>query len=418
MISVLDKPISWTGQPIWSMFTRVKRVGHSEEELLSVYRDYGVIPKSSRDDNHNVASEDLSAYQLVEPGDLVVNKMKAWQGSFAISEFRGIVSPAYFVYKPHHQANSRFLHYLLRSAPYMAHYNRISSGVRIGQWDLDPAQFRLTEVLLPPLDEQKAIADFLDRELAQIDGLIDKQGQLQELLKTERATYISTKVFGQNADVTICELPELPNGWAQMKLKQVASIQASNVDKKMYEDGYPVSLCNYVDVYKNETIHAGIDFMQATATAAEIAKFSLRSGQVILTKDSESANDIGVGAFVPDDLPGVVCGYHLSMLTPYAFMDGQFLKYVLDSKPAKSHFARYSNGLTRMALGQAALGALPVPVPPLAKQQALVLEMRSALEAIDTAIRNGNTLISILRERRQSLISAAVTGKIDVRKVA
>ena len=95
-----EAPKHWKTIPIGRLFRRIKRTGHTEKELLSVYRDYGVIPKSSRDDNNNKPSEDLTPYQLVEPNDLVMNKMKTWQGSIAISEYEGIVSPAYFVYQP------------------------------------------------------------------------------------------------------------------------------------------------------------------------------------------------------------------------------------------------------------------------------------------------------------------------------
>ncbi len=93
-------PKGWNTIQVGRLYIRNKRTGFVEKELLSVYRDYGVIPKSSRDDNNNKPSDDLSPYQLVKPDDLVMNKMKAWQGSIAISEYEGIVSPAYFVYEP------------------------------------------------------------------------------------------------------------------------------------------------------------------------------------------------------------------------------------------------------------------------------------------------------------------------------
>jgi type I restriction enzyme S subunit len=93
-------PSHWEIAPLWSVYRPVKRTGFTKEPLLSVYRDYGVVLKASRDDNHNRASDDLDPYQLVEPGQLVTNKMKTWQGSIAVSELRGIVSPAYFVYEP------------------------------------------------------------------------------------------------------------------------------------------------------------------------------------------------------------------------------------------------------------------------------------------------------------------------------
>jgi type I restriction enzyme, S subunit len=416
MINVVDFPKHWRIKPAWSLFRRVKRTGYPDLELLSVYREYGVIPKRSRDDNHNVASEDLSAYQLVKRSDLVVNKMKAWQGSFAISEFEGIVSPAYFVYTANHKENSRYLHYLLRSAPYMAHYNRISAGVRIGQWDLDPAQFRVTGIGLPPRAEQDVIVEFLDWELAQIDKLVQRQLKLEELIFTRKLAVISSSIYGLGVLSQLIEAPILPAGWVWRKLKDVATIQASNVDKKTYEDGVPVKLCNYVHVYYNDEIVADLDFMDATATPSEIAKFTLRAGQVIITKDSESESDIGVPAYVPADLPGVVCGYHLSILNSGPELDGKFLKLVLESAQAKSHFAKRANGLTRMALGQSAIGDLQIPLPPLTEQHRISSDVWKQLENMDKALTSSRNLVLSLRERRQALIAAAVTGKIETKE--
>ncbi len=191
-------PSSWSIVPLWSTFRRVKRTGYGDETLLSVYREHGVIPKDSRDDNHNVASRDLSTYQLVEVGDLAVNKMKAWQGSVSISKFRGIVSPAYFVFRPERDGfDFRFIHHLLRSQPYVLFYLLASKGIRTGQWDLRPEIFRNTPLLIPPFAEQLEIARHLDQETFQIDILVEKARQAIELLKERRQALITQVVTGK-----------------------------------------------------------------------------------------------------------------------------------------------------------------------------------------------------------------------------
>ena len=156
-------------------------------EWYAVYRDHGVVPTSSRDDNNNKPSEDLTAYQLVEPNNLVMNKMKAWQGSIAISEHEGIVSPAYFVYQPNAEmfdvAVPKYIHYLLRHPIYIAQYLRQSKGIRVNQWDLDPDEFKKIELLLPRKEEQKKIIAFLDHEIAKIDALIEKQQRLKSQIQ-------------------------------------------------------------------------------------------------------------------------------------------------------------------------------------------------------------------------------------------
>ena len=189
-----DIPKSWRIVPFWSLFKRTKKTGFAQEELLSVYRDYGVIPKSSRDDNHNKESEDLSRYQLVTEGSLVTNKMKAWQGSIAISRHRGIVSPAYYVYIPLSSESDQYIHYLLRSDPYIALYKQISKGVRINQWDLEHEALRKISIPLPDFQTQNAIANFLDKETNRIDLLIEKKITLIKLLNEKRSSTISNLV--------------------------------------------------------------------------------------------------------------------------------------------------------------------------------------------------------------------------------
>lgn len=170
----------WRSVPFWSLYRREKKTGYPAEELLSVYRDYGVIRKSDRNDNWNRAGEDMAAYQLVEPGDLVLNKMKTWQGSLGVSSLRGIVSPAYFVYKPQSVDDPQFLHYTLRSMHHVAFYASISKGVRPNQWDLQPEMLNSMRVLLPDIETQRDIAERLRRVDAMILALEDLTVRLKE----------------------------------------------------------------------------------------------------------------------------------------------------------------------------------------------------------------------------------------------
>lgn len=183
--------------PLWSVLTPVKDQGHSHEEVLSVYRDYGVIPKSSRDDNHNRTPADVSSYQLVRPADVVINKMKAWQGSLGVSDYRGIVSPDYQVARPIGEVVPAYLHDVLRSPIMVPHYRVRSRGVRPAQWRLYWEDFANLHIPLPPLDEQQRIADQLDAVTGQIDTMLDKVARLKELLSEHRAALITDVVTGK-----------------------------------------------------------------------------------------------------------------------------------------------------------------------------------------------------------------------------
>jgi type I restriction enzyme S subunit len=121
----------------------------------------------------------------------------------------------------------------------------------------------------------------------------------------------------------------------------------SNVDKKTVSGERSVRLCNYTDVYYNERITAELPFMEATASVDQIARFGLRAGDVLLTKNSETPDDIAVPAYVVADLPDVVCGYHLALLRPGREVDGRYLFWALSSRSSREQFSASANGITR-----------------------------------------------------------------------
>lgn len=171
-------------------------------QVLSVYREYGVIPKDSRDDNHNVTSEDTSNYRYVRVGDFVINKMKAWQGSMAISDYEGIVSPAYYVYEfSDENFDRKYFHYLLRNKMYATEFLRVSGGIRVGQWDLSAYDFENTMAPMPPIDEQEKIAAFLDTKSTEIDSLIGEKKRQLEVLDSYKKSLIYEYVTGKKEAV-------------------------------------------------------------------------------------------------------------------------------------------------------------------------------------------------------------------------
>ncbi len=273
----------------------------------------------------------------------------------------------------------------------------------------------------PPLEEQNQIAAFLDKETTNTDILIDKQEQLITLLQEKRQAIISHAVTrGLNPNVKMKDsgigwLGEVPIEWKIKKLKFVAAVQPSNVDKKSKENEKEVRLCNYTDVYYNEEITEDLSLMKATASDVQIRKFTLKRGDTIITKDSEDPNDIAVPTYVPQDLEGVVCGYHLALLRPEKGTCGEYLKRVMDSRYARSFFATRANGITRYGLGTYAISNFILPLPPLEEQKQIAAFLNQETAKIDTLIEKCETAIDLLKERRTVVISAAVTGKIDVR---
>lgn len=180
------------------LFEQSREDDSAGSEVLSVYRDHGVIPKSSRSDNFNKTPEDVSRYLVVRAGYLVVNKMKAWQGSLGVSKHDGIVSPDYDVLRPTSQAlHPRFAHAMLRSPQLVSEYAVRSVGIRPSQWRLYWDQLKDISVPLPSIEHQLRICDALDHETAEIDATIADAREAIALSKERRAALISAAVTGK-----------------------------------------------------------------------------------------------------------------------------------------------------------------------------------------------------------------------------
>lgn len=197
-------PEGWTTAILKYSIRWKSEKGQPDATVLSLYRDYGVVPKDSRDDNHNVTSLDTSTYKVVSVGDFVINKMKAWQGSMAVSDFAGIVSPAYHVCEiTNPTLNKRYLHHLLRNHLYIPEYTRLSTGMRIGQWDLGFDDFKNLPFIIPPIDEQAEIVEYIENGLSQYDTLIAKKTALLTELEAYKKSLIYEYVTGKK-EVPAC----------------------------------------------------------------------------------------------------------------------------------------------------------------------------------------------------------------------
>ncbi len=205
-------------------------------------------------------------------------------------------------------------------------------------------------------------------------------------------------------------LGEIPTHWEVRRLKTIASVELSNVDKKSIEGQVPVGLCNYVDVYYNERISNRIDFMSATATPEQARRFSLRPGDVLITKDSESWTDIAVPSVVVEELHGVLCGYHLALIRPSAEeLDGRFLARAFAAIGPRDQFQISANGITRFGLSGDAICAGVFPVPPLSEQRVIADFLDRETGRIDALVTKKERLIELLQEKRAALITRAVT---------
>ena len=399
-----DNEAYWDGEIIW--------VTPSDLSKLSSFE----VSNSQR----KITADGLSSCgtALVPIGSIILST-RAPIGSLAIADSELCTNQGCKALVPNYNNNSRFYAYFLSVAT--GELNIRGKGTTFLELSGDElGSFKAT---FPTALEQTAIAAFLDCETGKIDMLVTEQEKLIALLMEKRQAVISHAVTKSlNAAATMKDsgiewLGEVPKHWEVKRLKRVCLVFPSNVDKKSQDGETSVSLCNYTDVYYNDTITDDMAFMSATATDEQIAKFTLRAGDTIITKDSETADDIAIGAYVPADLPGVVCGYHLSMLRPMTGTDGAFVKRLFDSTYVKSSVAIRANGLTRVGLGQYEIDNLELPFPSLEEQEAITDFLAHETAKLDALTAEAQRGIELLKERRSALISAAVTGKIDVRGV-
>lgn len=209
-------------------------------------------------------------------------------------------------------------------------------------------------------------------------------------------------------------IDSLPSSWEAKPLRATADYVVSNVDKVPVDDEVPVRLCNYTDVYNNEFITLGLDFMRATATDTEISKFRLAVDDVIITKDSESWDDIGVPALVRETASDLLCGYHLALLRPRKQqIDGAFLFRCLQAKPVRVQLELAANGVTRFGIPKSDIGATTLPVPPLSRQRAIADYLDRETARIDASIAAKERVLALLAEKRRALIIRAVTRGLD-----
>ena len=205
-------------------------------------------------------------------------------------------------------------------------------------------------------------------------------------------------------------LAAVPAHWEVRRLRTIAEMRVSNVDKHSRDGEEPILLCNYADVYRADSIRTGTPLMTATAALAEVERFRLRPGDVLITKDSEAWNDIGVPAVVEGASDNTICGYHLALLRPFSGC-----VRAVQSSAVAYQFHVHANGVTRYGLTHNAIKSVWVPFPPPPEQAAIVRFLDDADRRIRRHIRAKEKLLALVEEQKRAIIHEAVTGRIDVR---
>lgn len=418
-----DIPAHWQFDRAKSMFDKKLRPISDSDGIVTAFRDGQVTLRTNRRTTGFTNALKEHGYQGVRNGDLVIHAMDAFAGAIGVSDSKGKSSPVYSIYTPLDSSRVYNPYYglLLRQMALSGFVASLGKGIRERSSEFRHKEFSPLELPIPPLEEQKAIVDYLYEKTAVIDhkiALLTQKAEQYKQLKQALINQTVTRGLDKTAplkDSGIEWLGQIPAHWEVKRLKDVAFIQYSNVDKKTHENETPVKLSNYVDVYKNNFIDSSLPFMEATANQSEIRRFTLKKQDVLVTKDSETAEDIANPALVIENLPGVLCGYHLAHIrTIENVLFGSFLFRLFQSGSYGFRFVVFAKGITRVGLSTSAFSDALTPVPPFAEQKAIAEYLDAKTAHIDRIIATINRQIETLRELRKTLINDVVTGKIKV----
>lgn len=421
ILTAAAKPESWTMQSLWSITTRIKEIGRPDLPPLSVFLDAGVVPRESREDNRNNLGEDLGRYLVVRPGDLVFNKLRTWQGGHGVSQFHGIVSPAYYVLRPAGNVESRFLHYLLRSAPYRAELTRISKWMPPSQFDMPWEMLRLLSILLPPFADQRRIADFLDAETSRIDMLAEQRTWQRATLDERERSFVTEcllpgSLAPPNVDRRWPWLPSEMPGRPLVRLGYVCRLQSGiTVDSGRDLTGDVVTR-PYLRVANVQAGYVDVDTLtEVTVPRLRANASTLRPGDVLMTEGGD-LDKLGRGTVWHGQIPDCLHQNHVFALRPdRGRLDGDYLALMTQTLHGRCYFESTGTRTTNLAsTSSSKILSFPVPLPALSVQHKLVMTVKSEIDLIARTRRAIDTQLNLLAERRRALITAAVTGQIDV----
>ena len=423
-----EVPEHWDVLPNRVLFGEVKERDHPEEPMLSVTITKGVIRQrafladSSKKDSSN---QDKSAYKLVRLGDIAYNKMRAWQGAIGVSDYQGIVSPAYVVERPRKGTSSRYLHYLLRTPAFAKEAERWSYGITSDMWSLRPEHFKMIYGCLPPLHEQAAIVRFLDHADRRIRRYIRAKQKLITLLEEQKQAIIHQAVTGQ-IDVRSGQpypaykpsgvewLGRAPEHWTVASLRhRYSQCLGKMLDSKRITGRHLLPYLRNTDIQWDRINIEDLPTMDISPN--EYDRYTVQPGDLLVCEGGE----IGRCALWSDEPARYGFQKALHRLRPRN--EGQdvarFMYYALRAA-AKGHAFNDGHLSTIAHLTGDKLRTHRFPFPNFPEQAAIVRYLDKATAAIAIATDRAHRQIDLLREYRTHLIAAAVTGKIDVREEA
>ena len=412
-------PQHWEVSRLGLILNSVTEKNRTDLPLLSITREKGVILRDldNEEENHNFIPDDLSNYKVLKKGEFGMNKMKAWQGSYGISDFDGIVSPAYYTFILEKNLEPAFFHVSIRSKLYISFFGSASDGVRIGQWDLSRERMKQIPFLIPPLTEQTRIAEFLDRKTAQIDQAVTIKEKQIALLKERRQVLIHRAVTrGINPEVKLKPsgvewIGDIPEHWEIQPIKYslngIVDCEHSTAPFVSESEYFVVRTSN---VKNGELISNDAKYTHEKGYIQWTRRGIPKVGDVLLTREAPA----GEACLVPRDKK-ICLGQRMVWLKiDIKKLNPQFLIYIIYSKIGRTYIDYLSAGSTVLHLNMSDIKNIPIMSIPIKEQNEIVLLIENLSQKIATAINLKQQEIEKLKEYKSTLINSAVTGKVKI----
>lgn len=408
-----EVPSHWESFPLFVQAKISSITNHIDKELLSVYLDRGVVRFSDVDEKRtNVTSLDLSKYQLVRKGNLVLNNQQAWRGSVGVSSYEGIVSPAYLILELSNKFDPHYANYLFRNGSMVSHYLIASKGVGTIQRNLYWGNLRRTPIFIPPLSEQQKIAQFLDDKTAKIDQAVDLAEKQIALLKEHKQILIQNAVTrGLNPDVPLKDsgvewIGQVPEHWEILSIKRLSQVKRGASPRPIDNPKYFDDDGEYAWVRISDVTASNMYLLETTQKLSNLGKsysVPLMPGSLFLS----IAGSVGK----PIITKIKVCIHDGFVYFPEYKQNTKFLYYIFYSEQPYIGLGKMG---TQLNLNTDTVGAIKIPIPPLCEQQKIADYLDKQTAKIDQAIALKTAHIEKLKEYKSVLINDVVTGKVRV----
>jgi type I restriction enzyme S subunit len=410
-----DLPQNWEMTSLRAVFDeQTERSGEVQDAYLSLTANAGVIPYAEKGDVGNKAPEDMSKCKRVFPGDFVLNSMNFGIGSFGVSKHEGVCSSVYLVLKPKGDINERYLQRIFELPTFQKFAQSLGNGILAHRAAFGWDKLRTIQVPIPPLAEQDAIVEFLDRELAQIDALLSVQSRLKDLIEERLESRILKTVCGNTVE-TSNWLGALPIGWGKVPLREVATIQAGGTptsDNETYWlDGDDAAGIPWLNIGDFDT-NADITSTKQRVTALGAASKNLPvgpPGTIVFAMYASvgSVSRIGMRASWSQAILGIQTKKNYS---------DRYLYWVL--RAFKNQLPFYFRSNTQNNINASQVRSFMLPYPPLDEQLSIAMRLDQKSKEDQFLLQKAQSLIDALTERRAAIIAEAVTGKVHIKETS